>query len=286
MYAALWHVLPGPWWVRVLILVILVAAVLFGLFYYVFPWVEPARQPAGSHVDWLRAAMTRVARRRQPRQLRAHPRRLSPRARRRDRPRRNDDVDRDGCRGIAIARLSTRVLVSPGPGKPADAGASIAVVRAARGSRHPAARRVPRPPGDRRGVRRDRRRNAGAHARHDLARRARRQRALRRAAAARSRPRATTRSRSCDGTLPDELVVTSRTEGGVIMGIAHARRRSTACSSTPSRVLTEGGHRLLGNWLETVGFAGCRGPRRRTDPLQLASRDARHVRRAGQGPEQ
>lgn len=39
MYAALWRILPGPWWVRVLILLVLAAAVLYGLFWYVFPWV-------------------------------------------------------------------------------------------------------------------------------------------------------------------------------------------------------------------------------------------------------
>lgn len=40
MYAALWRVLPGPWWIRVLILLVLAAAVLYGLFFYVFPWVS------------------------------------------------------------------------------------------------------------------------------------------------------------------------------------------------------------------------------------------------------
>jgi len=39
MYAALWRVLPGPWWVRVLILLVLLAAALYGLMFYVFPWV-------------------------------------------------------------------------------------------------------------------------------------------------------------------------------------------------------------------------------------------------------
>ncbi|MFT4052438.1 MAG: hypothetical protein QM677_09335 [Microbacterium sp.] len=39
MYAALWRLLPGPVWVRVLILLALAAAVLYGLFWYVFPWV-------------------------------------------------------------------------------------------------------------------------------------------------------------------------------------------------------------------------------------------------------
>ncbi|MDJ1114049.1 hypothetical protein [Microbacterium dauci] len=39
MYAALWRVLPGPWWVRVLILLVLLAGVLYALYFHVFPWV-------------------------------------------------------------------------------------------------------------------------------------------------------------------------------------------------------------------------------------------------------
>ena len=45
MYAALWRVLPGPWWVRVVILLALVAAVLYGLVFYVFPWVSQFVNP-------------------------------------------------------------------------------------------------------------------------------------------------------------------------------------------------------------------------------------------------
>jgi hypothetical protein len=45
MYAALWRVLPGPWWVRLLILIVLVAAVLYGLLFYVFPWVSQIVNP-------------------------------------------------------------------------------------------------------------------------------------------------------------------------------------------------------------------------------------------------
>lgn len=45
MYAALWHVLPGPWWVRLFIVLALVAAVLYGLFFYIFPWVSPLIVP-------------------------------------------------------------------------------------------------------------------------------------------------------------------------------------------------------------------------------------------------
>jgi hypothetical protein len=45
MYAALWRALPGPWWVRVLILLVLVAAVLYGLLFYAFPWVSQFVNP-------------------------------------------------------------------------------------------------------------------------------------------------------------------------------------------------------------------------------------------------
>lgn len=45
MYAALWHVLPGPWWVRMLILLLLVAVVLYGLLFFVFPWISSIVNP-------------------------------------------------------------------------------------------------------------------------------------------------------------------------------------------------------------------------------------------------
>lgn len=45
MYAALWRILPGPWWLRVLIVLVVVAAILYGLFFYVFPWVSPIITP-------------------------------------------------------------------------------------------------------------------------------------------------------------------------------------------------------------------------------------------------
>ena len=40
MYAALWRVLPGPFWVRILILLVLAAAILFALVEWVFPLVD------------------------------------------------------------------------------------------------------------------------------------------------------------------------------------------------------------------------------------------------------
>lgn len=40
MYSALWHLLPGPVWVRIVILLVATAALLFCLVEWVFPWVN------------------------------------------------------------------------------------------------------------------------------------------------------------------------------------------------------------------------------------------------------
>ena len=45
MYAALWRVLPGPWWLRVVILVILLVAILYGLVFYAFPGISELVNP-------------------------------------------------------------------------------------------------------------------------------------------------------------------------------------------------------------------------------------------------
>jgi hypothetical protein len=51
MYGALWRILPGPWWVRLLILVIAAAAVLTALVYWVFPVVDQMVAPQDVTVD-------------------------------------------------------------------------------------------------------------------------------------------------------------------------------------------------------------------------------------------
>ena len=58
-----------------------------------------------------------------------------------------------------------------------------------------------------------------------------------------------------DGSLPDELEVTARTAGGVIMGLRHRDLPLEGVQFHPESVLTEGGHRLLANWLLTCGDA-------------------------------
>jgi len=57
-----------------------------------------------------------------------------------------------------------------------------------------------------------------------------------------------------DGTVPDALVVTARTAGGVIMGVRHREARVHGVQFHPESVLTEGGYRMLGNWLAEAGL--------------------------------
>jgi para-aminobenzoate synthetase component 2 len=56
--------------------------------------------------------------------------------------------------------------------------------------------------------------------------------------------------------VPDELVVTARTDSGVIMAVRHRTRAVEGVQFHPESVLTEGGHRMLANWLAMCGDAG------------------------------
>jgi len=147
------------------------------------------------------------------------------------------------------------VLVSPGPGAPADAGASIAVVHAA------ATREVPmlgvclghqalaeafgatvgHAPELLHGI------TSAVH--HDGS-------AL---FAGIPDPFAATRYHSLAvvrETVPAELAVTAATDSGVVMGLAHRTLPLWGVQFHPESVLSEGGYRLLGNWLTRVGVAG------------------------------
>lgn len=70
-----------------------------------------------------------------------------------------------------------------------------------------------------------------------------------------------------DGTLPDELTVTARTAGGVIMALQHSEAPIYGVQFHPESVLTEGGYRMLGNWLEQAGLAGAAEASRSLNPL-------------------
>ena len=52
---------------------------------------------------------------------------------------------------------------------------------------------------------------------------------------------------------PNDLTITATTESGLIMGVKHKTAPIEGVQFHPESVLTEGGHRLLANWLETTG---------------------------------
>lgn len=58
-----------------------------------------------------------------------------------------------------------------------------------------------------------------------------------------------------EGTVPDELVVTARTFGGVIMALRHRTAPVFGVQFHPESVLTEGGYLMLANWLAVAGLA-------------------------------
>jgi para-aminobenzoate synthetase component II len=70
-----------------------------------------------------------------------------------------------------------------------------------------------------------------------------------------------------DDTVPDELEVTSRTLGGVIMGLRHREAPVYGVQFHPESVLTEGGYRMLGNWLDSIGLAGAADRAAELSPL-------------------
>jgi para-aminobenzoate synthetase component 2 len=55
--------------------------------------------------------------------------------------------------------------------------------------------------------------------------------------------------------LPPEIVVTGRTSSGVVMALRHESLPIDGVQFHPESVLTQGGHRMVGNWLRRCGAA-------------------------------
>ncbi|MDQ1082348.1 MULTISPECIES: aminodeoxychorismate/anthranilate synthase component II [Microbacterium] len=156
-----------------------------------------------------------------------------------------------------IVRDVDAILISPGPGHPDDAGSSVEVVRAAYAEGVPVlgvclghqaiatafGAKVGHAPELLHGIT-SVIRHSGAGVFHDL-------------------PDGfiATRYHSLavdPASLPADLEVTARTEGGVIMGLRHRAAPIEGVQFHPESVLTEGGHLLLGRWLEDAGLPGAR----------------------------
>lgn len=68
--------------------------------------------------------------------------------------------------------------------------------------------------------------------------------------------------------LPEELIVTAWTESGTIMGMQHRTAPLWGVQFHPESVLTEAGYRLLANWLELSGDTSAVAASRTLDPLR------------------
>ena len=145
------------------------------------------------------------------------------------------------------------VLLSPGPGTPADAGVSIPVVRAALAAGSPLLgvclghQAIAEALGATVTHAEELMHGKTSQVRHDDG-------AFYDGV---PQPFRATRYHSLavvDGTVPEELVVTSRTEGGVIMGLRHRAAPIEGVQFHPESVMTEGGYAMLGNWLAAAGM--------------------------------
>jgi para-aminobenzoate synthetase component 2 len=56
-----------------------------------------------------------------------------------------------------------------------------------------------------------------------------------------------------ESALPPEIVVTGRTDSGVVMALRHATLPIDGVQFHPESVLTQGGHLMVANWLRTCG---------------------------------
>jgi para-aminobenzoate synthetase component 2 len=56
-------------------------------------------------------------------------------------------------------------------------------------------------------------------------------------------------------TITGDLLTTASTQSGVVMAVRHRTLPLEGVQFHPESVLTQGGHRLLANWLETCGLA-------------------------------
>ncbi|MEO7752283.1 MAG: aminodeoxychorismate/anthranilate synthase component II [Terracoccus sp.] len=72
-------------------------------------------------------------------------------------------------------------------------------------------------------------------------------------------------------TLPDELVATGHTDSGIIMAVRHRDLPLHGVQFHPESVLTEGGHRMLANFLEICGDAGAVARSEGLSPLVSAA---------------
>ena len=176
-----------------------------------------------------------------------------------------NDVVAEGELGELISRYDA-VLISPGPGTPADAGLSIATVRYAMEHDVPVFgvclghQAIAEALGATVRQAEELMHGKTSLVEHDSS------------LIYRDVPQPFTATRYhslavVDSTVPEELIVTSRTAGGVIMGLQHRFKPIYGVQFHPESVLTQGGYQMLGNWLESIGLKGAAEKAKSLSPL-------------------
>ncbi|MBD7994873.1 aminodeoxychorismate/anthranilate synthase component II [Arthrobacter sp. Sa2CUA1] len=177
---------------------------------------------------------------------------------------RNDDLSLDEAKELAAARDG--VLVSPGPGAPADAGVCIELIRWCEENAKPMlgvclghqalaeafGGTVTHAPELMHGKTSEVE-HQGTDVFNGL-----------------PSPLTATRYHSLAAVaeqIPAELEVTARTASGIIMGLRHRSAPLSGVQFHPESVLTEGGYQMLGNWLESLGLEGAAAHAATLSPL-------------------
>lgn len=70
-----------------------------------------------------------------------------------------------------------------------------------------------------------------------------------------------------DSTVPADLEVTARTASGIIMAVQHKSKPIYGVQFHPESVMTEGGYQMLGNWLESIGLKGAAEKAKSLSPM-------------------
>lgn len=77
--------------------------------------------------------------------------------------------------------------------------------------------------------------------------------------------------------LPSELVVTSKTASGVVMGIRHTRLAMEAVQYHPESILSEGGREMIRNFLTWTGPTWADNPQARIDAASIERAESTHA---------
>ncbi|MEX3610805.1 aminodeoxychorismate/anthranilate synthase component II [Rothia sp. LK2588] len=177
---------------------------------------------------------------------------------------RNDELSL--AETIALAEESDGVLVSPGPGAPADAGVIIDVIRWAAETKKPLLgvclghQAIAEAFGGTVGHAPELMHGKTSRLVHEG------QSVFRDVPS----PFTATRYHSlavAPETMPEQLEVTARTENGIIMGLRHRKAPMHGVQFHPESVLTESGYLMLGNWLEDLGLTGATEKAKKLSPL-------------------